>query len=166
MIDRASIMAWNEQAPWTEPAMVEINCYEHFNVLGLQKIPFAVDNPWFKGQCELTTYVLDELIGTKLRALYQRKKGRDLLDLQIALNSGKVDIGRALECYRKYIEFVVDKMPSYKQFVQNMELKMKDPEFLGDSDILLRVGAEPFDPVAAYELVKEQLIDKMPGRRE
>ncbi len=23
MIDRASIMAWNEQAPWTEPAMVE-----------------------------------------------------------------------------------------------------------------------------------------------
>lgn len=25
---------------------------------------------------------------------------------------------------------------------------------------------EPFDPVTAYELVKEQLIDKMPGRRE
>ena len=23
MIDRASIIAWNEQAPWTEPAMVE-----------------------------------------------------------------------------------------------------------------------------------------------
>lgn len=23
MIDRASIMTWNEQAPWTEPAMVE-----------------------------------------------------------------------------------------------------------------------------------------------
>lgn len=45
-----------------------------------------------------------------------------------------------------------------------MELKMKDPEFLGDSDILLRVGAEPFDPVTAYELVKEQLIDRMPGK--
>lgn len=29
---------------------------------------FAVDNPWFKGQCELTTYALDELVGTKPRA--------------------------------------------------------------------------------------------------
>lgn len=82
---------------------VEINCYEHFNVLGLQKIPFAVDNPWFKGQCELTTYAMDELVGTKLRALYQRKKGRDLLDLQVALKSGRVDIDRVLECYRQYI---------------------------------------------------------------
>ena len=47
-----------------------------------------------------------------------------------------------------------------------MELKMKDPEFLGDSDILLRVGAELFDPVSTYELVKEQFIDRMPGKRE
>ena len=86
--------------------------------------------------------------------------------MHVALKSGSVDIDRVLECYRQYIEFVVDKMPTYKQFVQNMELKMMDPEFLGDSDILLRVGAEPFDPVTAYELVKEQFIDRMPGKRE
>lgn len=53
---------------------VEINCFEHFNELGLVKIPFSVDNSWFTGQCELTTYRLNELLGTKLRALYQRKK--------------------------------------------------------------------------------------------
>ena len=64
---------------------VEINCYEHFNVLGLAKVPFSVNNKWFSGSCEITTYQLDELIGTKIRALYQRKKGRDLYDLQIAL---------------------------------------------------------------------------------
>ena len=135
-------------------------------MLGLHKVPFSVDNPWFKGQCELTTYALDELIGTKLRALYQRKKGRDLLDLQVALNSGKIDVVRVLECYRRYIEFVVEKQPTYKQFVQNMELKLQDPEFLGDSDILLRVGAGPFDPEAAYKLVKEQFIERMPGKRD
>lgn len=145
---------------------VEINCYEHFNVLGLQKIPFSVDNPWFTGKCELTTYCLDELVGTKLRALYQRKKGRDLLDLQVALNSGIINVDRVLECYRQYIEFVVEKQPTYKQFVQNMELKMQDPEFLGDSDILLREGAEPFDPATAYNLIKEKFIDKMPGKRD
>jgi len=41
-------------------------------VLGLVKVPFEVKNQWFNGRCEITTYKLDELIGTKLRALYQR----------------------------------------------------------------------------------------------
>lgn len=61
--------------------------------------------------------------------------------LQVALNSGKINVDRVLECYRQYIEFVVEKQPTYKQFVQNIELKMQDLEFLGDSDILLRDGA-------------------------
>lgn len=54
---------------------VEINCFEHFNEMGLVKIPFSVNNQWFKGPCEITTYNFSELIGTKMRALYQRKKG-------------------------------------------------------------------------------------------
>ena len=49
---------------------VEINCFEHFNVLGLTKIPFKVENSWFTGEAELTTYHFEELLGTKLRALY------------------------------------------------------------------------------------------------
>lgn len=145
---------------------VEINCYEHFNVLGLQKIPFEVVNPWFSGKCELTTYALDELLGTKLRALYQRKKGRDLFDMQVAMESGKIDVGRILKCYQKYMEFVVEKVPTYKQFVQNMELKMQDPEFLGDTDMLLREGAAHFEPVLAYEQVKQTFINQMLGKKD
>ena len=103
---------------------VEINCMEHFNVQGLQKVPFKVENPWFSGECELTTYSLDELVGTKLRALYQRKKGRDLFDLQLALQSGLLNVEHVLESYRRYMEFVVEKAPTYKQYVQNMELKI------------------------------------------
>lgn len=68
--------------------------------------------------------------------------------------------------YRRYIEFVAEKQPTYKQFVQNMDLKMQDSEFLGDTDILLREGAEPFNPKEAYKLVKELFIDKMPGKRD
>lgn len=56
---------------------IEINCFEHFNELGLVKIPFSVSNSWYTGDCEITTYRLNELLGTKLRALYQRRKGRD-----------------------------------------------------------------------------------------
>lgn len=144
---------------------VEINCMEHFNVLGLEKVPFEVQNSWFSGKCELTTYKLDELVGTKLRALYQRKKGRDLLDLQLAIQSGNLNIEHVLKCYNKYMEFVVEKAPTYKQFMQNMELKLQDPEFLSDTDILLREDAACFEPLSAWELVMQTFVDRMPGKR-
>jgi len=145
---------------------VEINCMEHFNVLGLQQMPFSVDNSWFSGNCNLTTYSLDELVGTKLRALYQRKKGRDLFDMQLALMSGKLDVERVMDCYQRYMEFVVDQVPTYKQYVQNMTLKLQDPEFIGDTDLLFRVGTQQFDPVTAYNMLKESFIDRMSGRRD
>ncbi len=144
---------------------VEINCYEHFNVLGLQKIPFKVENSWFSGECELTTYALDELLGTKIRALYQRKKGRDLFDLQVAMDQADINIEQVIQCYYRYMEFVVDKVPTYKQFVANMEQKMQDPEFLDDTNILLREGAPRFEPQRAYEMFKTTFIDRMPGKR-
>ncbi len=145
---------------------VEINCYEHFNVLGLKKVPFKVENSWFSGECELTTYALDELLGTKLRALYQRKKGRDLFDLQVAMDRGDLNVDRIMQCYNAYMEFVVGKAPTYKQFVANMEQKMQDSEFLNDTDILLRDGAPRFEPQRAYEMVKSTFVDRMPGRRD
>ena len=145
---------------------VEINCMEHFNVLGLQKVPFSIENPWFTGECELTTYSLDELVGTKLRALYQRKKGRDLFDLQLALECGKLNVDNVLQCYEKYMEFVVGKAPTYKQYMQNMEQKLQDPEFLGDTDVLLRSDSQKFEPHRAWEMVKAAFTDRMPGRRD
>ena len=144
---------------------VEINCFEHFNVLGLQEVPFSMKNGWFSGEAMLTTYHIEELVGTKVRALYQRKKGRDLFDLYTALTVCELDVEQVLDSYRKYIEFVADKAPTYKEFVQNMELKMQDDEFLEDVTPLLRPEI-PFIPHTAYRLVYEQLIDKMPGRRD
>ena len=144
---------------------VEINCFEHFNVLGLTKIPFKVENSWFTGEAELTTYHFEELLGTKLRALYQRKKGRDLFDLYIALQRKKVDDDKVLQCYKKYMEFVVDKAPSYKQFVNNMQEKMADPEFTNDMQSLLRPGIT-FNASDAYPLIYETFIGKMEGKRE
>jgi predicted nucleotidyltransferase component of viral defense system len=60
---------------------VEINSREHFSVLGFERRQFSVGSRWFSGNATILTYQLDELLGTKVRALYQRKKGRDLFDL-------------------------------------------------------------------------------------
>ncbi len=51
---------------------VEINTREHFSVFGFQVQRYNVENPWFIGRSEVTRYELDELLRTKLRALYQR----------------------------------------------------------------------------------------------
>ncbi|MGM9777466.1 MAG: nucleotidyl transferase AbiEii/AbiGii toxin family protein [Prevotella sp.] len=144
---------------------VEINCFEHFNVLGHHEVPFSMKNGWFSGEAMLTTYHFEELVGTKVRALYQRKKGRDLFDLYMALTIREPNVEKVLDCYRKYIEFVADKAPSYKEFVQNMVQKMQDEEFLEDVMPLLRPEIK-FAPHKAYSLVYEQLIEKMPGRRD
>ena len=139
---------------------VEINCYEHFDVLGLVKNPFSVENSWFTGQAELTTYKLTELLGTKMRALYQRRKGRDLFDLYVGLTQGQYDADEIIQCYNRYMAFVVENPPTYKQFVNNMEAKLNDEEFLGDTMGLLRAELS-FDPLTAYQVVKETLIDRL-----
>jgi len=139
---------------------IEINCFEHFNELGLIKVPFFIENSWFSGNCELTTYVLDELLGTKLRALYQRKKGRDLFDLYKALTITEADPNLIIRCYKRYMDFSVSKPPTQKQFIQNMERKMIDQDFLEDIDSLLR-SDEIYDVHKAYQIVKEKIIDRL-----
>lgn len=140
---------------------VETNTREHFTVDDLIKVPFEVNSRWFKGSCNLTTYKLEELLGTKLRALSQRKKGRDLYDLYIALTRiPSLDKDLLLNCYREYMKFSVDNLPSQREFILNMEAKIIDPEFLGDIKGLLRQG-QLYKPLHAYEVVKTELIDKI-----
>lgn len=139
---------------------VEINCYEHFNELGLVQVPFSYDSLWAKGSCSITTYKLNELLGTKLRALYQRKKGRDLFDLAYALHNAEVNADEIIRCYRRYMDFVVDTPPTYKQFIANMEEKMADPDFTDDTAKLLRPGIS-FDASSSWELVRETLVERL-----
>lgn len=140
---------------------LETNTREHFTVLGLKKFPFEVNSSWFEGNCDLTTYSLEELLGTKLRALYQRTKGRDLYDMFIALTQQPdLDVDKLLHCYREYMKFSVAQPPTQREYILNMEAKMEDDEFLGDTMALLRPDV-PYNPKAAYELVRTRLIEKI-----
>jgi predicted transcriptional regulator of viral defense system/predicted nucleotidyltransferase component of viral defense system len=139
---------------------VEINCKEHFTVLDLVKIPFEVKSLWFNSSCEITTYKLDELVGTKLRALYQRKKGRDLFDLWKALENKNLNTDNVVKCYRKYIEFSDGESPTQSVYIANMEEKLQEEIFLNDTQALLRPTLT-FNPHEAYEIVKKELIEKL-----
>ena len=139
---------------------VEINCREHFNVMGLQKFPFATESDWFSGSTDIVTYRIEELLGTKLRALYQRRKGRDLYDLYKAYQEQRPDSQQIIEVYRKYIAFSVDNPPTRKQFLRNLETKMQDDEFLGDTRALLR-PTEHYDAHEAFNFIKDELVEKL-----
>lgn len=140
---------------------VEINTREHFTVMGYEKIKYKVNSSWFSGNSNITTFRKEELLGTKLRALYQRKKGRDLFDIYYAFSEeSEINPDAILQCYREYIKRSVSRPPSRKEFIINMNSKIHDTEFLGDTTALL--GAEiNYDPVKAYALVKSELIEKI-----
>jgi len=136
---------------------VEINCKEHFSVFPMVWVPFSVESDWFNGKCEVLTYELDELVGTKVRALYQRLKGRDLFDVYTALISEKLNPERVMTAYERYIRFVASHAPTYKEFLLNMDEKIQNPEFLGDTTGLLRPGLT-FEPLPAWNKVRDDLL--------
>ena len=142
---------------------VEMNTREHFAVYGLQRAPFKVESRWFEGACEIQTYELDELLGTKLRALYQRKYARDLFDLETALIRLPVDPQRIVDAFLEYMTHDGHQM-TRAQYEQNLALKMRDPAFLADLSPLL-AGGRAWDAVAAEGLVSRQIIALLPGDR-
>ena len=139
---------------------IEINCQEHLNILGLATIPFEVRNPWFTGNCGIITYTMDELIGSKIRALYQRKKGRDLFDVYYAHIRGCLDTSNTIYCYKKYMEQSVGYVPSAKQYMENLSGKLNDPAFRADMEPLLRPSIE-YDIREAYEGFVKHYIEAM-----
>ena len=139
---------------------IEINSREHFTTFGFVQKPFEVISRWFEGSCKICTYELDELLSTKLRALYQRKKGRDLFDLFTALRRTNANSDRIVSSFSKYMLHGGHTV-SRAQFEQNLEAKIKDPRFIVDISPLLSDGYV-WDIYAAVRTVKAQLIERLP----
>ena len=55
------------------------------------------------------------------------------------------------------MDFDVEHPPTQKVFIANMEEKIKDKNFTGDINVILRPGVE-YDNEAAYEFVKERVL--------
>lgn len=140
---------------------IEINSREHFAELGLTRVPFQVENRWFTGEADLTTFTIDELLGTKLRALYQRKKGRDLFDLWYALELGVTDPAALLACFQRYMTEGGHRV-TRAQFEANLHGKRADPSFRADIEPLLRPGVR-WDFGAAMDAVLERVVAGLPG---
>jgi predicted nucleotidyltransferase component of viral defense system len=150
-----------DQPPRALRLKVEINSREHFTEHGHVTVPFAVESEWWSGKAEITTYSLDELLGTKLRALYQRKKGRDLFDIWFALTSGGASAERVASCFDRYLR-EEGRRVTRAAFEENLAGKLTDPLFRGDISGLLRHGLTwDIDEAGAY--VIENVLVRLAG---
>ncbi|MCK4246653.1 nucleotidyl transferase AbiEii/AbiGii toxin family protein, partial [Candidatus Bipolaricaulota bacterium] len=135
---------------------VEINTREHMQVLPVEHKSLDVQCRWFEGGANVPVYHLDELLATKLRALYQRRKGRDLFDLALALRSLPVDAVRLCRVFQHYMKGKGHRITA-AGFRANLIAKLDHPGFIGDCDPLIRPGTAS-DPHKDFELIDHTLL--------
>lgn len=140
---------------------VEINSREHFACLGHCHRQLEVSSRWWSGSATVTTYQLDELLGTKLRALYQRKKGRDLFDLWHAIEGKSVSPERVVTCFERYMLEGGSRV-TRAVYEENLLRKLLDKAFRADIAPLLRPGMR-WDIDRAAATILEVLISRLPG---
>ncbi|MCY3770074.1 MAG: nucleotidyl transferase AbiEii/AbiGii toxin family protein [Gammaproteobacteria bacterium] len=128
---------------------------------------FKVENPWFTGATEIPTFSCEEMLATKLRALLQRNKGRDLYDLNHALRVfSNLNADRTAELCARYLA-LSDQAISKAQAQQRMFAKLANPTLLTEMRPLLPAEqAEQLTEEAtqdAFRNVFETLINRLPG---
>lgn len=137
---------------------VEINSHEHFGHV----VPrlFAVPDLPVSKSAAVLTYELDELLATKLRALYQRRKGRDLFDLWWAHQQADPDPARIVVLLREYQAAAGRPMIRADELRTNLAAKRK-PSFLDETRPLLRADIA-YDAAAALDWVERTFIPLLP----
>lgn len=153
-----------ENSPATKLRIkIEINIEENFSILNREFKEFSVQSEWFSGNAQIHTFHFNELIATKLRALYQRRKGRDLFDLWLAL---KHDDFNAIEAVRVFSEYMkkAEKVITKEMFEQNMALKLKEQSFVDDIGALLssQITTAEWNLYKAAEEVNNKIFFYLP----
>ncbi len=136
---------------------IEINVSETTPLYQHSVRRYAVSSRWFSGEAQVRTFTVEELLATKFRALYQRRKGRDLFDLWIALDRLHPDEPAIIDGLQHYMRNTVF---SYPQLALNLQRKITSRAFLEDLDALLTERPAGYEPRQAAELLMRRL-----GRR-
>jgi hypothetical protein len=104
------------------------------------------------------------MLGTKMRALFQRRRGRDLFDLYWALENsgGSLNPERVVECFLFYLQ-KEGGAAGRQEFLKILDGHLADAGFCSDMEPLLRLGID-YDPQAAGRFVKERLLAFLPEK--
>ncbi len=124
----------------------EVNCADADPVLDLVCLDHVVDTRWWAGKAGILTFQPAELVGTKFRALAQRRKGRDLSDIWLArreLPIADAELAQAADHYLDHEGI------SPAELRARIAAHIRDPEFCHDLNVLAASSYEGFNPVDA-----------------
>lgn len=129
---------------------VEMNTFERSPARATVTRPLSVASPWFTGEADVPTFAIEELTATKIRALFQRRKGRDLFDLWLAVEHGGASIDDIVECFDPYRPdgWTVDRA------LDNLDEKLALEDFTRDLDQLVSAGPEGYGIEAAANVAR------------
>lgn len=136
---------------------IEVNTFERSPANPLERAQFTVESDWFSGDAEVLTFSTAELVATKIRALYQRSKGRDLFDLWVALTRLGLDSDAVLAAFAPYRPDGLTAALS----IANLQAKLATNDFRTDLAPLLRSDVAGYDPEAAAVLVIDRLLARL-----
>jgi len=153
-----------DAAPGTALGLtIEINTREHASLLGVQQYPFALESSWHAGRADIASFAPEELFGTKLRALLQRRKGRDLFDLDEGLRRLSLDPRKLIACLEHYL--ALEGNPISRAEAEERMLGKLTRSLTEDIAPLLPAGVRfsDDDALAAFGRVWTQLIGRLRG---
>ena len=141
---------------------IEVNVNECQPFRPVQQNGFEFDFRDEHHAVQIVGYELTELLGTKMRALFQRVKGRDIFDLYWALlhSNPAVDTQAVIRSFEHYLRRE-GAVPRRRDFSQALEEKMAHPGFRQDVVSLLRSDLT-FDIDEARNVVQERLLNLLP----
>ncbi len=102
------------------------------------------------GDADVPTFTLDELTATKIRAMLQRRKGRDLFDLWLAIEHGGASIDDIVDCFEPY-------RPNgwtVERALDNLLDKLAVDDFTRDLDQLVSARPDGYSIEAAAEIAR------------
>lgn len=142
---------------------IEINTREHQNLLGLKTYPFEINSDWHQSKAGIISFEPEELFGTKLRALLQRHKNRDLFDLNEGLLQLHLDRDKLIACFHHYLS--EEGHPISRANAEERMLKKLNQSLTEDIAPLLPAGVSFDDEAAivAFGRVWGDLIARIPG---
>jgi len=120
-------------------------------------LPLAVKSSWYTGSASIQTFRLEELMATKIRALFQRRKGRDVFDLWVAITQCEVDWEQSAAVFARY--YGID--ASLREMADRIEAKKKDSILLADIRNFLAEAPDEYDGLSALDLIRDRLLPKI-----
>ena len=144
---------------------VEINTREHTNLFGIRAYPFAVASDWYQGKADIASFEPEELFGTKLRALLQRRRNRDLFDLHQGMEQLALVPEKVIACFNYYM--TQEGNPITRAMAEQRMLEKLARSLHEGVAPMLPAGVRwtETDAIRAFERVWRELIAGLGGER-